>query len=122
MLCANDMISFAHEAGHFLGLDHIFATDGDFCDDTPWYDYNAYKIAAQGGIEVVRNKVSGESFWSDNIMDYEYGYMSGVTPDQLSRIRYTLQHAYFIPGEAGKSAPRARSFGQKRHFAGKPVK
>ena len=112
MLCANDMISFAHEAGHFLGLDHIFATDGDFCDDTPWYDYNAYKIAAQGGIEVVRNKVSGESFWSDNIMDYEYGYMSGVAPGQVWHELSIVRNAFrFRMARATRNSSASRLWG-----------
>lgn len=54
-------------------------------------------------------------------MDYEYGFMTGLTPDRLARIQYTLQHAYYIPGEAGKEMPAARSCGQARRFVGKPV-
>lgn len=54
-------------------------------------------------------------------MDYEYGFMTGFTPDQLKRIRYTLQHAYFIPGEGSKREPVARTAGQSRRFIGKPV-
>lgn len=120
MTTANSMVTFAHEAGHSLGLDHIFAPD-DFCADTPWYDYEAHWLSTQGDIYLKRTSGTGEEFWSDNIMDYEYGFMTGLTPDRLARIQYTLQHAYYIPGEAGKEMPAARSCGQARRFVGKPV-
>ena len=32
---------FAHEAGHYLGLDHVF--EEDWCDDTPQYDRARYR-------------------------------------------------------------------------------
>ena len=121
MLAANDIQSFAHEAGHFLGLDHVFSED--YCDDTPWYDYNAYtQTTWQGYMDFDRQgNGTDERFISDNIMDYDFGFMTGFTPDQAERIRYTLQHAYFIPGEAGKEAPQVRSAGQKLRF-GKPIR
>lgn len=117
---ANSCITFAHEAGHSLGLDHIFAPD-DFCADTPWYDYEAHWLSTQGDVYLKRTSGTGEEFWSDNIMDYEYGFMTGLTLDQLRRIRYTLQHAYYIPGEAGKEMPAVRSTGKPRRFTAKPV-
>lgn len=122
MLLANDVMSFAHEAGHFLALEHVFAPEDDFCDDTPWYDYEAHWAATEGELYFNRMNGTGEVFWSDNIMDYDYGFMTGFTPDQLERIQYTLQHAYFIPGEAGKEEPAVRTFGQPRHFGDKPVR
>ena len=118
---ANEMQSFAHEAGHFLALKHVFQQGDDFCDDTPWYDYEAYLAATEGDLCFYRTSVTGETFWSDNIMDYHYGFMTGLTPDQRKRIQYTLQHAYFIPGEAGKEEPAVRSLEQPRHFGDKPV-
>ena len=60
-------------------------------------------------------------FIADNIMDYDYGFMTGFTPNQAERIQYALEHAYFIPGEAGKEAPQVRSAGQKLRF-GKPIR
>lgn len=121
MTSANEVVTFAHEAGHFLALEHVFAPGDDFCDDTPWYDYSAHWVETDGTIDLTRISDTGEVFLSDNVMDYEYGFMTGFTPDQLKRIRYALQHAYFIPGEAGKEEPVARSFGQSRHFVGKPI-
>lgn len=121
LIVANNAISFAHEAGHFLSLEHVFAPDGDYCDDTPWYDYTAHWQDTQGDIVVTRTSDKGEQFWSDNIMDYEYGFMTGLTPEQVKRIRYTLQHAYHIPGPAGKAASPARASAGSRRFSGKPV-
>ena len=95
---ANDVMSFAHEAGHFLGLEHVYIEGDDYCEDTPWYDRDAYLEATQGNIEYTRtDAATGEIFFSDNIMDYEYGFMAGITPDQVERIQYTLKHA----GQAG---------------------
>lgn len=108
---------FAHEAGHFLGLYHVFDTEGDFCSDTPWYDRYAYLLSQDFYFNYSRKDFNtGEYFWSDNIMDYYYSFSTGLTPDQVKRIQYTLQHAYFIPGEAGKEEPAGRASGQARHF------
>lgn len=46
---------------------------------------------------------SKEPYVSLNIMDYEQVYYLGITPQQVDRIHYTLEHAYLIPG--GKPAP-----------------
>ena len=123
MTMANDVMSFAHEAGHFLGLEHVYLVGDDYCDDTRWYDRDAYMEAMQGNISFKRtDAATGETFWSDNIIDYEYGFMAGVTPDQVARIQHTLQYAYLIPGAAGKEAPAVRSAGQPRRFGDKPVR
>lgn len=122
MTLANDVMAFAHEAGHFLALEHVFAPKGDFCDDTQWYDYTAYRATMESGIHFNRTSRAVDVFWSDNIMDYEYGFMTGFTPDQLKRIQYTLQHAYFIPGEAGKKEPASRSLKSPRRFVGNPIR
>ena len=120
---ANDVMSFAHEAGHFLGLEHVYIEGDDYCEDTPWYDRDAYLEATQGNIEYTRtDAATGEIFFSDNIMDYEYGFMAGITPDQVERIQYTLKHAYLIPGEAGKEDTPVRSAGQPHRFGDKPVR
>ena len=121
---ANNVQNFAHEAGHFLGLDHVFAEQGDYCDDTRWYDYEAYQEYTQGAIDFERtDAATGETFWSDNVMDYEYGFFTGFTPDQVERIQYTLRYAYFIPGEAGKEESTAlRSARQTRKFGKNPIR
>ena len=105
-------------------LRHIPEYPGDdYCEDTPWYDRDAYLEATQGNIEYTRtDAATGGIFFSDNIMDYEYGFMAGITPDQVERIQHTLQYAYLIPGEAGKEAPAVRSAGQPRRFGDKPVR
>lgn len=70
---------------------------------------------------LTRTDESGREFWSDNIMDYDFSFMTGFTPDQAKRIQYTLKHAYYIPGPAGKKLPEARSHGRRLRFRGKPV-
>ena len=120
MPAANSSYTFAHEAGHFLGLDHVFAPN-DFCDDTEWYNHDIYLESALDDLVLTRTGKSGQEFWSDNIMDYDYGFMTGFTPNQARRIQYTVKHAYFIPGPADKKLPKARSNGQNLRFSGKPV-
>lgn len=119
---ANAITAFAHETGHFLGLYHIFEPEDDYCSDTPWYDRTAYLQNTYDDMDYSRQDGhTGAYFWSDNVMDYNYGFSTGFTPDQVKRIQYTLQHAYFIPGEAGKEEPAGRSTGQARHFGSHPI-
>ena len=122
LLAANDVMAFSHEAGHFLGLDHVFVED--YCEDTPWYDREDYNQTLLDGYMYLNRPADWTTgrFIADNIMDYDYGFMTGFTPNQAERIQYALQHAYFIPGEAGKEEMlKTRSAGQTLRF-GKPIR
>lgn len=105
---AGNLQLFAHEAGHFLGLKHVF--EEDWCEDTPRYDREAY-LPRKYELMYEREYADapGNYFFSDNVMDYFYSVHSGITPAQAGRIRHTLRYAYHIPGEAGMTAPRLRS-------------
>lgn len=105
---AGNLQIFAHEAGHFLGLKHVF--EEDWCEDTPRYDRESYE-SRMGELWYEREYADapGSYFFSDNVMDYFYSVYSGVTPAQVERIRHTLRYAYNIPGEAGMTSPRLRS-------------
>lgn len=115
----DNLYVFAHEAGHFLGLWHVFGED--WCDDTPRYDREAY-LSRMDDLLYEREYADapGSYFFSDNVMDYFYSVYSGITPAQAERIRHTLRYAYHIPGEAGMTAPRLRSGGAVR-FPPNPV-
>ncbi|WP_288708641.1 M43 family zinc metalloprotease [uncultured Alistipes sp.] len=105
---AGNLQSFAHEAGHFLGLGHVFKED--WCADTPCYDLESYlSVMYELRYEWEYADAPGRYFLSDNLMDYFFSYQCGVTPAQAGRIRHTLRYAYNIPGEAGITAPSLRS-------------
>jgi hypothetical protein len=94
---------FAHEAGHFLGLEHVFDIGDDHCDDTLWYDRDLYESDMDYYyFKRLYPNSTEETFLSDNIMDYDTSYQSGITPDQNERIQFTLENAYFMPGPKGK--------------------
>jgi hypothetical protein len=110
---SRNMWVFAHEVGHFLGLWHVF--QDDYCDDTEWYDRDGYMTyILEYYLKRLDPENPGYAFLSDNIMDYEVSYFSGISPAQNARIQHTLDKAYFIPGPAGKSEPVLRSAGQRR--------
>lgn len=79
-----------HEAGHFLGLKHVFSQNdcetSDYCSDT--YSYKSGDINAacedNRGVEV-----------RDNIMDYS-SERSNFTYEQRDRMQKVLEYAYFI--------------------------
>lgn len=104
----DNMFVFAHEAGHFLGLIHVFETatddDNDYCADTLFYDRDEYTLLSDYYYFKRPYPDNSDTFFlSDNIMDYDFSYYSGITPDQRDRVQFTLNKAYFIPGEKGKT-------------------
>mgnify|MGYP000469366432 CR=1 FL=1 len=103
--CNAGIAAFAHEAGHYLGLDHVF--EEDWCDDTPQYDRARYRTEQYiPGIDTYLRypiDASAEPYTALNVMDYDIVIYSGITPQQAERVRYTLQHACLVPG--GKPLP-----------------
>ena len=103
--CNSGIAVFAHEAGHYLGLDHVF--EEDWCDDTPQYDRARYRTEQYiPGIDTYLHypiDASAEPYTALNVMDYDIVIYSGITPQQAERVRYTLQHACLVPG--GKPLP-----------------
>lgn len=103
--CNSGIAVFAHEAGHYLGLDHVF--EEDWCDDTPQYDRARYRTEQYiPGIDTYLRypiDASAEPYTALNVMDYDIVIYSGITPQQAERVRYTLQHACLVPG--GKPLP-----------------
>ena len=117
---ADVTVTVAHELGHYLGLYHVFAEeedgetantcdDTDYCDDTPTYnktEYDAYvNMISVYNPElftfknlVKRTNCSGETFTSNNIMDYAISYSDRFTPDQRTRLRHVLTYSPLIPG------------------------
>jgi hypothetical protein len=102
----------AHEAGHMLGLAHVFdgdgsefntcsTTDPDYCSDTPYYDRNAYNQNMPGALRERFNRVScnGTSYVATNFMDYFYGYSNSFTVEQSKRMRHSINYALWLPTE-----------------------
>lgn len=105
--CNSGIAMFAHEAGHYLGLKHVF--EEDWCDDTPQYDRARYLTEQYvPGIDTYSRypiDASAEPYTALNVMDYDIVIYSGITPRQAERVRYTLQYACLVPG--GKPLPAA---------------
>lgn len=122
---SNVAVTLSHELGHFLGLYHAFNQqingntntneDTDYCTDTPPYNkylydnaLNAYfqtnpeitsKSSEAYSTYVMRtNSQTLEPFRSTNIMDYAITDGNRFTAEQAARVKYTLQHALFMPG------------------------
>lgn len=100
----------AHEAGHMLGLAHVFDGDGsefnncstedpDYCSDTPYYDRNAYgrnmpSVYAQ---RFNRSACNGGQYVATNFMDYYYCYSNSFTVQQSRRVRHSINYALWLP-------------------------
>lgn len=120
---ADVVVTMAHELGHYLGLYHAFTEekkdgsfqpvdscgDTDYCKDTPSYnriDYNNYLETLnfeQNDPSITkkmlsRNSCDGNTFESDNIMDYSLTMGFQITADQKKRIRNVLYYSPLIPG------------------------
>ena len=133
---AGGYITLAHELGHYLGLLHPFTNGkgevGDYCDDTPDYDWDEYEsylvmldetTTSPGEFyreAVKRVALDGTRFVSENFMDYDIGYMWSSTPDQRARVRTVLENAWMIPGPK-IDLPGARSEDMVKPDKPKPV-
>lgn len=122
---SNVAVTLSHELGHFLGLYHAFNQqnngntntneDTDYCMDTPPYNkylydnaLNAYfnthpEITSKSSKDYLKyvmrtNSKNMEQFRSTNIMDYAISDANRFTAEQAARVKYTLQHALFMPG------------------------
>ncbi len=99
--------TLAHEAGHVLGLHHVFdgngdehkgcsATDPDYCSDTPFYDRKSYMDGYRTQ-RLNRQACDGSSYVSNNIMDYYLSYENSFTRQQRDRVRHTLAYGLWVP-------------------------
>ncbi|TDB60049.1 M43 family zinc metalloprotease [Arundinibacter roseus] len=99
--------TLAHEAGHVLGLHHVFDGNGDesngcsrvdpdYCTDTPFYDRKGY-VDNYRNLRQRRQACNGVSYESNNIMDYYLSYENSFTRQQRERIRHTLTYGLWVP-------------------------
>ncbi|WP_373513508.1 M43 family zinc metalloprotease [Persicitalea sp.] len=116
--------TLAHEAGHVLGLNHVFdgngdeskscsTTDPDYCADTPYYDRATY-MDNYRTLRQRRTACDGTTFVSTNIMDYYLGYENSFTRNQRDRIQYTINYGRWLPSPANND-PRARQGAEMDH-------
>lgn len=118
--------TLAHELGHYLGLNHVFAEtssksktepadnekDTDHCTDTPSYNRKKYTEWYSNFVKehikqnksytlrdvIVRENSSGKKWNADNFMDYSACLNMRFTPDQAYRMRQVLYYSPLIPG------------------------
>lgn len=120
-------VTLAHELGHYLGLHHTFAEqkngnetvaadnddDTDYCTDTKSYNriaYNKWQKAYDENHKknpaeevkisdlLLRSNSRGETWESDNFMDYSVSLSFRFTPEQKERMRQVLYYSPLIPG------------------------
>ncbi|MBE9463596.1 M43 family zinc metalloprotease [Dyadobacter subterraneus] len=98
----------AHEAGHVLGLYHVFngnntsfnscnTADPDFCRDTPFYDRNSYASNIDFDRRYQRISCAGVEYTSTNFMDYYYTNNNSFTTEQLKRVRHAINYCIWLP-------------------------
>lgn len=122
LISSDVVVTLAHELGHYLGLFHAFTEkkedkafvqvdscgDTDYCMDTPSYnriEYQNYLLTIGDNSKgqetqnmLSRKSCEGQTFESDNIMDYSLTLGFQITADQKKRIRNVLYYSPLIPG------------------------
>ena len=101
-------------SGDYLYTDNDVCEDSDYCSDTDTYnkvEYDAWigKYIADKSASgespllvdlVKRQNCAGVQFTSSNVMDYDYSYMSKLTPQQIVRIHHVLDYSPLIPRQS----------------------
>ena len=100
----------AHEAGHLLGLYHVFAGNGstfngcpasdpDYCPDTKYYNREDYSksITTNQSERYKRNSCTNETYEATNFMDYYYCYNNSFTIEQSKRVRHAVNYGLWLP-------------------------
>lgn len=98
----------AHEAGHALGLFHVFdgnntsfntctSVDPDYCFDTPYYNRNNYASNTDLSQRYKRISCAGIAYISTNFMDYYYTENNSFTTEQMKRVRHTINYGLWLP-------------------------
>ncbi|WP_159467841.1 M43 family zinc metalloprotease [Dyadobacter sp. 3J3] len=98
----------AHEAGHVLGLYHVFdgnntsfnsctSIDPDYCFDTPYYNRDSYATTIDRNQRYKRTSCAGIEYTSTNFMDYYYTQNNSFTTEQLKRVRHTINYGLWLP-------------------------
>lgn len=98
----------SHEAGHVLGLYHVFngnnysyntciTADPDYCPDTPFYNRNIYIDNLDYDKRFQRTSCAGFEYTCTNFMDYYYSQNNSFTSDQLKRVRHTVDYGLWLP-------------------------
>lgn len=90
--------TMAHELGHVFGLQHVFSFgcfDGDFCTDTwPYSRYEGYI----GRVPIAKKSCTGETFLSNNFMDYPTCQYNTFTLQQVVRMHKIIElYPLFYP-------------------------
>jgi hypothetical protein len=124
----------AHEAGHFLGLYHVFdetnqyscqTADPDFCSDTPIYNRHAYLNTMLDVQKYKRISCDGIEYNATNIMDYAYTHNNSFTMEQVKRMRHTINYGLWLPtpfNNSGGMWKAERTFLVKRPAKVKVIK